>query len=153
MKALFAWEIEKGDPLRHLDYISRDWEMAGFVEGQSEAFLKELDSAYAKRLACGVQEHKGELDKIIGEYSVDWEIDRLGGAERNILRLSLYEMLFDEKLAPAIAINEALDLIKIYGSQEAAKFVNGVLGKKAEELKAQGHFGNENGDGLGKGKR
>ena len=140
IKALFAYEIEKGDPFRQLDYICRDWEMAGFQEGKLETFLKAIDDDYARRLTAGVLEHKSELDKIIGDYSVDWEIERLGGAERNILRIGLFEMLYDEKLAPAIAINEALDLIKKYGSEEAARFVNGVLGRKAEELKANGHF-------------
>lgn len=136
IKALFAYEIEKGDPFRQLDYIAGDWEMAGFDEGKLETFLAGIEDEYARRLTSGILENKEELDKIIGDFAVDWEIGRLGGAERNILRMGLYEMLYDEKLPPAIAINEAVDLIKKYGSQEAAKFVNGILGKKAEELKA-----------------
>jgi N utilization substance protein B len=136
IKALFAYEIEKGDPFRQLDYIAGDWEMAGCGEGKLAAFLAGIEDEYARRLTSGILGHKEELDKIIGDSAVDWELNRLGGAERNILRMGLYEMLYDEKLPPAIAINEAVDLIKKYGSREAAKFVNGILGKKAEEWKA-----------------
>jgi N utilization substance protein B len=135
IKALFAYEIERGDPFRQLEYITADWEMAGFDEGKLDSFLSCVEDDYARRLTSGILAHKTELDEIIGDYSLDWDIDRLGGAERNILRMGLYEMLYDEKLPPAIAINEAVDLIKKYGSPEAARFVNGILGRKAEELK------------------
>lgn len=135
IKALFAYEIEKGDPIRQLEYIAEDWEMAGFPEGDREAFLNSIEDEYARRLTAGILEHKEELDRLINNYAIDWDIKRLGGAERNILRMGLYEMLYDEKLAPAIAINEAVELGKIYGSEEASRFINGILGRKAEELK------------------
>jgi len=135
IKALFAFEIEKGDPIRQLDYISADWEMAGFDEHNIESFLSLVEDEYARRLTSGILEKKEDLDTIISDYSQDWDISRLGGTERNILRMALYEMLFGEKLPPAIAINEAVDMIKKYGSPEAARFVNGILGKKAEEIK------------------
>ena len=135
IKALFAYEIEKGDPIRQLEYISEDWEMAGFPEGSREKFLSGIEDEYARRLTAGILDHRDELDQIINDYAIDWDIKRLGGAERNILRMGLYEMLYDEKLPPAIAINEAVDLVKIYGSEEASRFINGILGRKAEELK------------------
>ena len=137
IKTLFACDIEKGDPLRQLAYIVGDWEMAGFDEERPGLVLTGAEEEYTKRLASGVLSHKAELDEIIGRYSVDWEPGRLGGAERAILRMGLYEMLYDEKLPPAIVINEALDLVRKYGNPEAAGFINGVLGKKAEEVKAE----------------
>ncbi|MDR1194466.1 MAG: transcription antitermination factor NusB [Peptococcaceae bacterium] len=132
IKALFAYEIEKGDPWRQLAYIAEDGEMGGFAEGQEGVFLAGGESDYARRLMGGILEQREALDQVIAEYAVDWEIQRLGGIERNILRLGLYEMLYGEKLPPAIAINEALDLVKKYGGQEAARFVNGILGKRAK---------------------
>ena len=137
IKALFAYEMEKGDPFRQLSYIAEDWEMAGFTEGKREAFLSAIEDEYARRLTAGVLDNKEKLDEMITAYAVDWEISRLGGAERNILRMSFYEMLYDEKLAPAIVINEAVDMIKKYGTPEAARFVNGVLGSYAELLKKE----------------
>jgi len=137
VKALFACEIEKGDPFRQLEYIAGDSEMAGFDGESQPPFLSAADDEYIRRLTSGILAHQDELDELIRRYSVDWAPNRLGGAERNILRMGLFEMLYDEKLHPAIAINEAVEMIKKYGSPEAAKFVNGILGKKAAELKAE----------------
>jgi len=134
-KALFAYEIEKGDPFRQLTYITEDSEMAGAGEEKTVIALTGAEDAYAGRLISGILHYKAELDAVISAYSADWGVDRLGGAERNILRMGFYEMLYDEKLPPAIAINEAVDMIKKYGTPEAAKFINGILGKKADELK------------------
>ena len=134
-KALFANDIESTDPIRHLDYILGDGEMAQGKEGGSEPSLSASDREYAVRLITGVCTNKAELDALITNYSLDWQTERLGGAERSILRIGFYEMLYDEKLPPAIAINVALELAKKYCAQEAAGFVNGILGKKAEEMK------------------
>jgi len=133
IKALFASEIEKGDPFRQLEYITGDWEMAGFEEDAPEDFV--ADEAYVKQLTTGILDHIDELDEIIKHYAVDWELSRLGGAERNILRLGLFEMLYGEKLHPAVVINEAIELTKKYGSPEASGFVNSILDKKAKEFK------------------
>ena len=135
IKALFACALEKGEPLRQLAYIVDDWEMAGFDEGRQDDYLTGEFDQYARRLTGGIWDHKDELDGLIDAYAKDWELSRLGWIERTILRMGLYEMMHDEKLPPAIAINEALELVKIYGNPEASGFVNGILGKKAEELK------------------
>lgn len=135
IKAIFAYEIEKGDPYFHLDYISEDAEMGGYAEGETEKFLSSVEDVYARQLTSGILKHCQELDQVIDRYAVDWDIKRLGGADRNILRLALYEMLFDEKLPPAIAINEAVDLAKIYGTAESPRFINGILGRFADDQK------------------
>jgi N utilization substance protein B len=134
-KVLFANELEKGDPFKQLGYILEDQEMAGFDEDNMPVVLTGVENDYAGRLISGILQHQSDLDAVIGGYSADWGVERLGGAERNILRMGFYEMLYDEKLPPAIAINEAVDMIKKYGTPEAAKFINGILGKKAEEIK------------------
>ena len=134
-KALFAVLTSQDDPLFQLGYIADDWEMAGYEEGQQGLSDVLMKDAYCKGLLAGVLSHAEELDAILQAYSYEWDIDRLGNAERTVLRIGLYEMLFEEKLHPAIAINEAVDLIKKYGEPEAFRLVNGILGKKAEELK------------------
>lgn len=83
---------------------------------------------YADDLVRGVQTHKMKVDEKIQEASRHWKIERMGGVDRNILRLSVYEMLFaSEMIEPKIAINEAIEVAKVFGSQESASFVNGIL--------------------------
>lgn len=83
---------------------------------------------YADDLVRGVQTHKMKVDEKIQEASRHWKIERMGGVDRNILRLSVYEMLFaSEMIEPKIAINEAIEVAKLFGSQESASFVNGIL--------------------------
>ena len=135
IKALFAAEAEKGEALRQFSYITGDGEMSGCEGEEAGALLSKTEDAYARRLITGLSSHLDEIDGLIRAYSVDWDLERLGGVERNILRLGLYEMQFDEKLPPAIVINEALDMIKKFADSASSKFVNGILGRKAEELK------------------
>ena len=83
---------------------------------------------YADHIIHGVQAHKVKIDERIQEASRHWKIERMGGVDRNILRLAVFEMFHaTEMLEPKIAINEAIEIAKIYGSQESASFVNGLL--------------------------
>jgi transcription antitermination protein NusB len=94
-------------------------------------FQKQIDAAslkYADQIIQGVQKSKEEIDKKIQEASRHWKLDRMGGVDRNILRLSIFEMFYSSELIePKIAINEAIEIAKIFGSQESAAFVNGLL--------------------------
>jgi transcription antitermination protein NusB len=83
---------------------------------------------YADEIIRGVQLHKEAIDKKIQEASRHWKIDRMGGVDRNILRLAVFEIFHaQEMLEPKIAINEAIEIAKIFGTQESAAFVNGLL--------------------------
>jgi N utilization substance protein B len=83
---------------------------------------------YADDLVRGVQSHKMKVDEKIQEASRHWKIDRMAGVDRNILRMSVYEMLFaSEMIEPKVAINEAIEVAKVFGTQESAAFVNGIL--------------------------
>ncbi len=122
------------EALKQLAYIALDYELADCAQEEIKDIARVIDNEYAKSLIEGVQARKLELDSVISAYSVGWELGRLGAAELCVMRICLYEMLHGEKLAPAIAINEAMDLAKKYCAPEAAAFVNGILGKKALEL-------------------
>ncbi|MBC7741738.1 MAG: transcription antitermination factor NusB [Bdellovibrionaceae bacterium] len=83
---------------------------------------------YADDIVRGVQAHKEKIDQKITAASRHWKIDRMGGVDRNILRLAVFEMLLaSEPIEPKIAINEAIEVAKIFGSQESPAFVNGLL--------------------------
>ena len=85
--------------------------------------------AFARELVRGVLEHKEQLDAVIKRLAKDWDINRLAVVDRNIMRIALYEMLYVEDIPNAVSVNEAVELAKMFGGKESAKFVNGVLGR------------------------
>jgi N utilization substance protein B len=103
-------------------------------EAPAEASAKIASSLKAKEYAeCvlnGVMANLAEIDGKLSEYAVDWTVERMPATDRNILRIAVYEMLFaEEKIVPGVAINEAVEIAKKYGSEDAPRFINGVLGK------------------------
>ena len=89
----------------------------------------ESTRAYTEYLVTGTQEHLDEIDGIISEVSSEWKIDRMAGIDRNIARMAIYEMNFSsEQITPNVVINEAVELAKIFGTEESSRFVNGILG-------------------------
>ncbi len=82
---------------------------------------------FAKERLRGVLEHKKELDEIIQKFLKGWKLNRLASVDRNILRLSLYELLKCPDIPAKVAINEAVELAKKFGSDESSSFINGVL--------------------------
>jgi N utilization substance protein B len=111
---LYQWDLT-GQPL------------ASLYEGTPDEFATELAGA--------VSERAEELDRRITETSEEWPADRLGTLERNILRIGVYE-LEERTVPPEVAINEAVVLAKRYASEDAARLVNGILGRVAREEQA-----------------
>jgi transcription antitermination protein NusB len=74
-------------------------------------------------------ERKKELDQMIGKYAVNWTIARMQIVDRNILRIGAYELLCVNEVPAKVTVNEAIELAKDFGDDEAAKFVNGILDK------------------------
>ena len=84
---------------------------------------------YTEYLVNGTQQHLDQIDSIISEVSSEWRIDRMAGIDRNIARMAIYEMNFgSEQISPNVVINEAVELAKIFGTDESSRFVNGILG-------------------------
>lgn len=87
------------------------------------------DTDFVSDLTRGVIARQSELDSKIQPIAPDWPIDQIARIDRNILRLGLYELLFlGSQVPPKVAINEAVELAKAFGSDNSSKFVNGVLG-------------------------
>ena len=93
-----------------------------------EANLTEEQVAFARTLVEGVMEHRAAIDDVIGQAATQWPVDQLSAIDRNILRLAIWEILMNNRAPIRAAINEAVELAKEYGSDNSAKFVNGVLG-------------------------
>ena len=73
-----------------------------------------------------------EIDQMLSEKTTGWSLQRIGKVELAILRLAVYEMLFDDTIPVSVAINEAVELAKKYGAEDSASFINGVLAKFAK---------------------
>jgi N utilization substance protein B len=100
---------------------------------EERSALEREAPAYTAELVAGVQEHLGEIDRILGEHSEGWTVARMPGVDRAILRLAAYEILFRDDVPAAVAINEAVDAAKELSTDASRGFVNGVLGKIARE--------------------
>jgi len=103
------------------------------VTGQPLASLYEGDvDAFARDLAENVAARAGELDETITAAAEGWTADRLGAVERTIVRIGVHELESGD-VPPEVAINEAVELAKRYASEDAARLVNGILGRVARE--------------------
>lgn len=87
---------------------------------EGEAFLRDLVS--------GIVRHRDQLDLLIHKYAPAWPVAQIAVVDRNILRIALYELSGASGTPPKVAINEAVDLAKLFGSDNSSRFVNGVLG-------------------------
>ncbi len=90
-------------------------------------------SAFAMKLAAGTQAHLAELDERIAAYSVKWSKERISRVALSVMRLAVYEMLYEESIPVSVSINEAVELAKKYGGDEDAPFINGILGSISRE--------------------
>ena len=87
------------------------------------------DYSYAASLVRGTREHLAVIDEEIAASTHDWKLDRMTGVDRNIVRIALYEMKYGaEKVDVGIAINEAVELAKKFGTDDSSRYVNGILG-------------------------
>ncbi len=111
----------------------RDRQRLGWaVDGSGEPGAPVLD--YARALVQGVQEHQADADQLIVRYADRWAIERMPVIDKNLLRIALFELLWGDRIPVAVAINEAVELAKEYSTEDSGRFVNGLLGKIADEL-------------------
>ncbi len=113
---------------RSIDSLNAFWKT---TEKPVEDSVKD----FAAELVKGVLGNIAQIDKKIVEYATNWHIQRMAIVDRNILRLSCYELVFRQDIPPKVSINEAVELAKKYSVPEAGKFVNGILDKINPEKK------------------
>lgn len=99
-----------------------------FLEHE-EVDMSEDDETHIVEKYKAIQERLEEIDSMINEKAKGWNTDRMGKVDLTVIRLAVYEMKFDETIPEGVAINEAVELAKMYGQDESAGFVNGVLAK------------------------
>lgn len=89
---------------------------------------------FASHLVSGVMANKAQLDELIHRYAPKWPLDQMAAIDRNILRIAIFEFVLDGDTPIKVAINEAVELAKLFGSDSSARFVNGVLGSLAASM-------------------
>ncbi len=94
----------------------------------AEENLSGDNTAFVRQMVKQVVEHQEEIDGNIQRFAPTWPVEQLSAIDRNILRLAISEILFDNRVIIKVAINEAVELAKKFGSENSSKFVNGVLG-------------------------
>jgi transcription antitermination protein NusB len=123
-----------------------EWDFSGKQEGSLDKILARNfvefgpgldDNDFPRALALGVKNNIEKIDDIIEKAAPEWPLDQINIIDRNVLRIGLYELLYanKEEVPPKVAINEAIELAKMFGGESSGKFVNGVLGTVYRELK------------------
>jgi N utilization substance protein B len=101
------------------------------AERLSETPLEDNLGDFARKIVFGIQPIVNELDQIIAKHAPEWPLDQVAVIDRNIMRIALWEIAVSNQTPLKVAINEAVELGKIYGSESTPRFVNGVLGSLA----------------------
>lgn len=125
VQCLYQWEVTGADPD---ELLFGYWENHGPLELQVKRF--------AETLFHGVVAHAQEIDAMISAQTEHWRMERLGLVEKSILRLGVYELLFESDTPPAVVIDEAVEICKRFSGPDAAPFVNGVLDGIKERAEA-----------------
>ena len=117
---LFEIEVGHQPPDEVMTHVPQDVE-------ELEA-IKDEGVAFAQQLVRGVLANRTGIDEVIVKYAKGWPIDRMAAIERNVLRISLYEIMHTPDVPDSVSVDEAVEIAKHYASDESGKFVNGILG-------------------------
>ncbi len=129
MQALFNWDFNGKK-----ENIFED-----IVSGIFSNFAPDFDDqGFVKNLISGVVKNIDAIDKYIIKYATEWPLEQITMVDRNILRIGVYELVFDENIPAKVAINEAIEIAKTFGGASSGKFVNGVLGAIYKDMEKEG---------------
>lgn len=101
------------------------------VYGETEEAWDVADGEYISGKCTNIVEHLAEIDAAVNEVAEGWKTSRMGKVDLTLIRLAVYEMKYEEDVPVGVAINEAVELAKKYGTDDSPSFVNGILGKLA----------------------
>lgn len=114
LDVLFASELRSENPVEALE--------RAIAEGEGPT------NVYTSTLVRGVVEHQARIDELLGSYSEGWSLERMPAVDRNVLRLGVFEVLYAGDVPDAVAVTEAMALVRELSTDESPAFVNGVLG-------------------------
>ena len=114
LDVLYAAEMRGQDPVAALE--------AAVAEGEGPT------NPYTETLVRGVGEHRARIDELLGQYAEGWALDRMPAVDRNALRIGVFELLYADEVPDAVAVTEAVALVRDLSTDDSPSFVNGVLG-------------------------
>ena len=123
LQALYEFDLTKHKPEQTLGHLL------------SEADLSGDNAQFIRELVIGISSNLNQIDLEIARYAPAWPVKQLAAIDRNVLRLAIFELLFDNKTPVRVVINEAVELAKNYGGENSARFVNGVLSSLSLQIK------------------
>lgn len=119
LQAIFQIDMNETAPQEAIEYV---------LDGKT-------NDDYLEKLVVGVTEQRNEIDSILKDHLEKWSIDRLAIVDRNILRMAIFEIIYCAEEVPVnAAINEAIEVAKIFGDDESSKFINSVLSKVKQSV-------------------
>lgn len=119
MQTLFLWDFNS----------KTDMDFSEAIEKNYSNFAPNFDDGgFALSIIKGVVEHIDDIDRNISKYATEWPLEQITIVDRNILRIGVYELIFNDDIPAKVAINEAIEIAKSFGGESSGKFVNGVLG-------------------------
>ncbi|MGB9763045.1 MAG: transcription antitermination factor NusB [Minisyncoccia bacterium] len=126
-QTLFEWDFNKLPQERIFEILKENLQSLG--EGLQ-------DKEYPQKLLEEILKHWDKINKLIEKSAPEWPLEQINTVDRNVLRIGIYELVFGNKneVPPKVAINEAVELAKIFGGDSSRKFVNGVLGTIYREM-------------------
>lgn len=131
LQSLFEWDFNQ-HPLQKLEEI---------VRHNLKSFAPNFeDGGFTGNLIKGVLKHLGTINKMIEKYAPEWPLDQITIVDRNVLRIGIYELKFNDEIPPKVAINEAIELAKSFGGESSGKFINGVLGSIYKDMESAGEI-------------
>jgi N utilization substance protein B len=124
LQLLFYWDLNAQESPQAED-LDLFWELRNVIAGVR---------SFATTVLNGVIAKQATIDSKISKYTANYELRRISAVDRNILRMAIYEMLYAADVPPIVAINEAIEIAKKFGTEESGKFVNGVLDRVKLDL-------------------
>lgn len=129
MQSLYEWDFYGTQQRDALEIANRNLE-------ENAPQLDEKD--FTRSIVNGVLTNRDKVDGTITKFAPDWPLEKITMVDRNVLRVGVYELLFNFDIPSKVAINEAIELAKTYGGESSGRFVNGVLGAVYRDQLAQG---------------
>ena len=127
LQVLYHWDVTGHDAAKTLSQLQEHFSSD---QGKDE---------FAERIVLGVLKHREEIDRRIEGVSENWRLERMPVVDRNLLRLATFELCYCDDIPPKVALNEAVDLGKRFGSEESGSFVNGILDRIQKETLPKPH--------------
>jgi len=128
MQTLFAWDFND----------RQEVDINKVIHDNFQQFAPNFDDhGFVQSLVQGVLDNIEAINAYIIKYATEWPLDQITVVDRNILRLGIYELVFDKNIPAKVAINEAIEMAKTFGGDSSGKFINGVLGAIMKEMPAK----------------